>query len=196
MRVITNAGHETSLPMIRQSNDRRFGGWLVSGLTKSSKIILHFAGVEGADWFFDLVKSMDYDIMGLSYYPKWHGKSIDSLKARMDYLVHTHGKQVLIAETAYPFTMDWNDMTNNIVGTEDMLILPDYPPTPEGQQKFIRKMRTLSQEVDNGIGFCYWGAELIAWKGKESTEGSPWENQALFDFDYKALPVLEEFKTD
>ncbi len=49
-------------------------------------------------------------------------------------------------------------------------------------------------EIENGIGFCYWGAELIAWKGDQATDGSSWENQALFDFENKALPVLEEFK--
>ena len=47
-----------------------------------------------------------------------------------------------------------------------------------------------------GIGFCYWGAELIAWKGDQSQEASPWENQALFDFNNKALPVLTEFNTE
>ncbi|MFT4805479.1 MAG: arabinogalactan endo-1,4-beta-galactosidase, partial [Psychroserpens sp.] len=36
-------------------------------------------------------------------------------------------------------------------------------------------------------------AELIAWKGNQAIDGSPWENQAIFDFDNKALPVLREF---
>ena len=48
-------------------------------------------------------------------------------------------------------------------------------------------------EFDNGIGFCYWGAELIAWDGENSDSGSVWENQALFDFENKELPVLQEF---
>ena len=43
------------------------------------------------------------------------------------------------------------------------------------------------------MGFCYWGAELIAWKGNQSIDASPWENQALFDFENNALPVLREF---
>ena len=37
------------------------------------------------------------------------------------------------------------------------------------------------------------GAELIAWKGSSSTNASPWENQALVNFDNYALPVLSEF---
>ena len=47
--------------------------------------------------------------------------------------------------------------------------------------------------MDYGIGFCYWRAELIAWKGNQSISASAWENQAIFDFDNKALPVWKEF---
>ena len=50
--------------------------------------------------------------------------------------------------------------------------------------------------MENGLGFCYWGAELIAWNGEQATDGSPWENQAFFDFSNKALPVLNEFHCD
>lgn len=160
------------------------------------KIILHFAGIEGSDWFFNQVSVIDYDIIGLSYYPIWHGKSLNNLKTRMQNLSNNYNKKIVIAETAYPFTLEWNDWTNNIVGQEDQLILPEYPATSEGQRKFINEIKTLVKEVENGIGFCYWGAELIAWKGNQSTDASPWENQALFDFKNKALPVLQEFKTE
>ncbi len=164
--------------------------------TNDTEIILHFAGIEGSDWFFDQVSSLDYDIIGLSYYPIWHGKSLNNLQSKMQYLSETHHKKILIAETAYPFTLDWNDWTNNIVGLDEQLILPEYPATIEGQRKFINHIKTLTKEVENGIGFCYWGAELIAWKGNQSTDASPWENQALFNFDNKALPVLREFKIE
>ncbi len=101
----------------------------------------------------------------------------------------------MIAETAYPFTLTWNDFTNNIVGKEDQLILPEYPATKEGQATYIRKIIRSVKEI-KGLGVCYWGAELIAWKGPKAVDGSPWENQALFDFDNHALPVLEVFKTE
>lgn len=160
------------------------------------KIILHFAGIENSIWFFNQLKTIDYDIIGLSFYPIWHGKSLINLKNTLQYLSMNFNKQIIIAETAYPFTLDWNDWTNNIVGLEEQLILPMYPATAEGQRKFIKEIKTITKEVNKGIGFCYWGAELIAWKGKQSTDGSNWENQALFDFDNKALPVLYEFKVE
>jgi len=164
--------------------------------TNDTEIIIHFAGIEGSDWFFNQVSVLDYDIIGLSFYPKWHGKSLNNLKTKMHYLSETHNKKILIAETAYPFTLEWNDWTNNIVGSDEQLILPEYPATIEGQRKFIKQIKTKIKEVENGIGFCYWGAELIAWKGNQSTDASPWENQALFDFDNNALPVLREFKSE
>jgi len=161
--------------------------------SETCQIILHFAGIENANWFFNQVSSIDYDIIGLSYYPIWHEKSLNLLETTLLDLRSNFQKKLVIAETAYPFTLDWNDWTNNIIGSEEHLILPDYPASPEGQQNFIREIKNISQGIDGGLGFCYWGAELISWKGKESKTGSPWENQALFDFDNHALPVLKEF---
>ena len=50
------------------------------------------------------------------------------------------------------------------------------------------------KKSSGGAGFIYWGGEWIAYKGTTSTSGSPWENQALFDFNGKALPVMDIFK--
>ena len=160
------------------------------------KIILHFAGIQNSDWFFNKIKTIDYDIIGLSYYPIWHGKSLIDLKSKMQQLSITFQKEIIIAETAYPFTLGWNDWTNNIVGQSDQLILPKCPATPEGQRNFIKQIKKVAKEVPNGIGFCYWGGELIAWNGSQSINGSTWENQALFDFNNQALPVLKEFKEE
>ncbi len=161
-----------------------------------TKIIIHFAGIDDAMNFFDEIKSIDFDIIGLSYYPVWHGKDLSRLSSTLEQLAQTYHKEVIIAETAYPFTLEWNDWTNNIVGTEDQLILPKFPASLEGQKDFIAAIRKmLLNDIKEGAGFCYWGGELIAWKGKTATDASPWENQALFDFDNKAVPALEVFNT-
>ena len=162
--------------------------------SQECKIIVHFAGLENADVFYSQLNILDYDMIGLSYYPIWHGKSLHTLENTLENLSASHAKQIVIAETAYPFTLEWNDWTNNIVGLDDQLILPDYPATVEGQSDFIKEIKRITYESDKGIGFCYWGAELIAWKGEQGTDASPWENQALFDFSNKALPVLKQFK--
>ena len=165
----------------------------VRNSSTNAKIILHCAGFESSNWFFNIVNQVDYDIIGISYYPWWHGKSLDDLQNQLSSLSINFEKEILIAETSYPFTLGWNDWTNNNVGLEEHLILPDYPASPQGQKDFIRDIKNLVFEVNNGIGFCYWGAERIAWDGENSTNGSTWENQAVFDFENKELPVLQEF---
>ena len=120
----------------------------------NTKIILHCAGFESSNWFFNIVKEVDYDIAGISYYPWWHGKSLDDLQNQLSNLSINFNKEILIAETSYPFTLGWNDWTNNNVGLEEHLILPQYPASPQGQKDFIRDVKNLILEVNNGIGFC------------------------------------------
>lgn len=159
-----------------------------------TKIILHFAGVELAPWFFEDIMDLDYDIIGLSYYPLWHGKSLADVKQQLARLSTACNKPILIAETSYPFTLAWNDQTHNVVGQESQLILPDYPATVAGQRDFVARLRSLIEETPQGLGICYWGGEWVAWRGNQATNGSTWENQALFDFDNKALPALRELQ--
>ena len=181
---------------------QQFNDLMVAGIaavrdhSKSTAIIVHFAGIDGADWFYKQISNLDYDIIGLSYYPMMHGKSLSKVKDKMEYLSETHNKKVLIAETAYPFTLDWNDWTNNIVGLEDQLISPQYPATMDGQLNYMQAINTMCGEVNDCLGFCYWGGELISWKGKEARDGSSWENQALFDFNNRALPALKAFNVN
>ncbi|MBU1368121.1 MAG: arabinogalactan endo-1,4-beta-galactosidase [Bacteroidetes bacterium] len=160
-----------------------------------TQIMIHYTGISGAEKFFEELETLDYDIIGLSYYPIWHGNDLSDLEFVLKNLGEASGKELVIAETAYPFTLGWDDYTNNIVGLEEHLILPQYPASPQGQRAFIKAIRKLIvEQTANGLGFCYWGAELIAWKGEQATDASPWENQALFDFNNRELPVLEEFK--
>ncbi len=158
------------------------------------KIIMHYAGQKGADWFYDILKTnaVDYDIMGLSYYPIWHGYSLDTLQIQLQSLNTKFNKPIVIAETAYPFTLAWNDYTNNVVGLSNQLI-PGYPATPEGQLKFLTELKNKISTTPNGLGFCYWGAEWVSFKGPTATNGSNAENQALFNFNNRALPALEVF---
>ncbi|AWA29482.1 arabinogalactan endo-1,4-beta-galactosidase [Flavobacterium magnum] len=158
----------------------------------NTKIMLHFAGITGADWFFGKVSGIDYDYIGLSYYPVWHGKNLTALKNTIESLGATYGKKVIIAETAYPFTLQWSDWTNNIVGLEEQLI-PGFPATPTGQSGFLSALKNTVQSTSKGFGFAYWGGEWVSFRGAEATNGSTFENQALWDFDHNALPVMAAF---
>ncbi|MGB0978794.1 MAG: glycosyl hydrolase 53 family protein, partial [Croceimicrobium sp.] len=159
----------------------------------SGEIMLHYAGInQGALDFFEDLAEFDFDIIGLSYYPIWHGKSLLELENTLDALSAKYRQSLMIAETAYPFTLDWNDWTNNIVGLEDQLI-PGFPASPAGQANFIKEIRRIVEANPKGLGFGYWGGELVAWKGAQASDASPFENQALFNFNNRALPVQSVF---
>jgi arabinogalactan endo-1,4-beta-galactosidase len=158
----------------------------------NTKVMLHYAGHHGAKTFFEMCKEMDFDLIGVSYYPFWHGTSLDSLKNNLALLHETFRKKIVIAETAYPFTLQWNDKTNNVIG-EKWQIHPEYPPTPQGQLDFLLKIKDIARNTPGGAGFCYWAPEWISMYGKESKSGSSWENQALWGFDNKELPGMKVF---
>lgn len=160
--------------------------------SSSTKIMLHYAGTDSASWFFSKTAAIDYDYIGLSYYPIWHGTDINLLQQTITTLGQTHNKKVLVAETSYPFTFDWNDWTNNVIGLPNQ-IHPNYPASPEGQKTFLQQIKNTVKSTPNGLGFCYWGTEWIAFRGTTSTNGSSWENQALWDFNQKVLPAMSIF---
>lgn len=166
----------------------------IRSIAPKTKIMIHYAGVKASDtdWFFGKVKTVDYDYIGLSYYPVWHGKDLAVVKSTIDALGSKFSKKVVIAETAYPFTLGYNDWTNNIVGQSDQLV-SGFAATPEGQKSYMLAIKDLVKTSNSGVGFAYWGGEWIAFKGKEASNGSTFENQAFYDFDNKALPVLQVF---
>lgn len=166
---------------------------VIRAQSPSTKIMLHYAGIQGASWFFSKTAAIDYDYIGLSYYPVWHGTDLNLLQQTLTSLGQTYSKKVLIAETSYPFTLGWNDWTNNVLGQTNQLH-PNYPATLDGQKNFVEQIKTTIQQTPNGVGFCYWGAEWIAFRGTQASNGSSWENQALWDFNHKSVPAMTIFK--
>jgi|694.fasta_scaffold11714_4 arabinogalactan endo-1,4-beta-galactosidase len=151
----------------------------------TAHLILHFAGQKDATWFYSQFEPTDFDIVGLSYYPYWHGKDFSALVQTLTTLKQLTQKEVMILETAYPFTLAWKDYTNNVIGDSSQLMAP-YPATIMGQAAYLKALRKAVQQA-KGLGVCYWGAEWVAYKGDTSTSGSSWENQALWNFEGKAL---------
>lgn len=164
----------------------------IRSVSPTTKIMLHYAGTSGADWFFNKVSNINYDYIGLSYYPIYHGKNLATVQSTINAIGSLYNKEVIIAETSYPFTLGYNDFTNNVVGLTNQLI-PDYPATNEGQKAYVLAIKNLVKQSSHGIGFCYWGAEWVAFRGPTSPNGSSWENQALWDFNNNSLPVMDAF---
>jgi len=163
----------------------------------NTKIVMHFAGLNSSDYFYNLLKTkaVDYDVIGLSFYPQWHGKNLDTLRNTVNRLSSTFSKNIMLAEYAYPFSLLWADYTNNTLGSANQ-ILSAYPATPEGQFQYVSQLKKIMWDCPKGIGLCYWAPEWIAFRGPTATNGSNAENLALFDFSHKALPAMKVFRAD
>jgi len=188
------------------------GGWgnlallLKAGLSAARdtqpriRTMLHLAagGDNGTSrWWFDnaVAQGLDFDIIAQSYYPFWHG-GLDAAAANFADITARYGKPVVIAETAYPFTLSSEDDVNDILNSPSQLT-PGFPATPEGQAAWLRAVADLMAAVPGGqgLGHCYWeGAWTYrsgsGWNPEDPTSGNAWENLALFDFEDRALPGL------
>ena len=150
----------------------------------------------GCRHFYDNLqkRNFEFDLIGLSFYPKWHG-TLDSLKSNLADLTKRYDKDVIVVETAYPWSLNWTergglDNDNNIFGMESD-IHSGYPPTIEGQTEFFKALIHIIRTVPGGrgIGVYYWEPEWISVEGL----GSHWENAALFDFEGRVLPSIDAF---
>lgn len=171
-----------------------------------TKVVLHLAegGNNGAfRWWFDniIAQGVKFDVIAASYYGYWHG-SMGDLQYNLNDLATRYGKEILVAETAYPFTLGYNDSHSNSIGLPEQLVA-GYPATPEGQAANLRDVLSIVRAVPNGLGLgvFYWDATWTAvpgngWDPTDAASGNSWENQALFDFDSVATPALKEFGRD
>ncbi len=160
----------------------------------------------------------DCDIIGLSYYPFWHG-SLQDLKANMDDIGPRYGKDLIVVETSMGFTLDSYAEYEQLSDSERKggAAKPSlaqglaWPMTPQGQADFIRDLMTVISQVPGGKGkgFFWWEPAWIPVHGsgwakqggweyvhEQGPGGNEWANQALFDFAGNALPawdVIERF---
>jgi arabinogalactan endo-1,4-beta-galactosidase len=162
------------------------------------RIMLHIAQPENVlPWFDDATKAgvKGYDLIGISYYKKWSKDSPDQLKQTIAEAKRRYGKQVIVVETGYPFTLDGADTATNLLGTD--ALVPGYPATPEGQHKFMVDLTQLTVDA-GGIGVVYWEPYWVSTKcGTRWGKGSDWENATWFDYkNHEALPVFEFLRHD
>ncbi len=164
-----------------------------------TKIIFHHSSVENSIYFLNQLMAypIDYDVIGLSYYPQFQTKDLDLIQTKLNDLATIFNKEIMLVEVAYPFTLNYNDGLNNYIGNANQII-PVYPPTAQGQKDFMLKIISILKNIPNnkGIGFVYWAPDWVSFSGNSasSTTGSSWENQCLWDFNNKALPALDIFQ--
>ena len=166
------------------------------------------------------VKEIDYDIVGLSFYPYWHG-TIEDLKNAIIHIRDTYGKKVYVAENAYCYTAEDGDgSANSVEGTDDLA--EGYSASVQGQANEVRDVCAAASEA-GAEGVFYWEGTWIpvgpadadnsalwekygsGWASSYASGYDPkdagqyyggcsWDNQAMFDFTGHPLAPLNVFK--
>ncbi|NWF88897.1 MAG: glycosyl hydrolase 53 family protein [Ignavibacteriaceae bacterium] len=148
----------------------------------------------GSRWFYDNLNlyQVPFDIIGLSFYPWWHG-TLTKLSQNLNDLAGRYGKDVIVAEVAYPWTLQPFDNNGNIVGSSSQLHT-GYPSTVQGQFNYLYDLINIVKQVPNnrGRGVFYWAPEYIS----VQPIGSPWENLTLFNFQGETLSSISAFKDE
>jgi arabinogalactan endo-1,4-beta-galactosidase len=130
-------------------------------------------------WYTNLLNAGgDFDTIGLSYYPMWHGSQTllgDTIKALRDNS-SLATMPVWVVETASYWTTSTESGASNVT----------YNMTPAGQLAFLKATRATVTSA-GGAGVFYWGATWVntsKWLTASSVSG--WtgvEKRALFNTD-------------
>jgi arabinogalactan endo-1,4-beta-galactosidase len=162
-------------------------------------------------WFQE--RGEDFDVMGLSYYPFWHG-TLDDLERNLNDMARRHGKDLVVVETSTGFTTEDYASREGLAPSErkgmatrpELVARVEHPLTVEGQCDFLRDLirRIRRVEGGRGRGFFYWEPAWLPvmgstaatpaglrYTGEKGPGGNEWANQALFDYDGNALPTLQ-----
>ena len=168
----------------------------VRAITPSAKIILHVERVstsqqkDNADYaaltnFYSKMTAagIDYDIIGLSYYPYFHG-AMSELEGAISKLESSYpSKEIMVVETGYPY--EWA-----VEGTPADYKRP-YAYSDEGQKEFTDDLITMLNKHGKVTGLFWWWPEYNA----KGTSLGGWYNAPLFDSRTgKATSALSSLK--
>lgn len=139
-----------------------------------AKIVLHterVAQVNVLTNFYDQMKKLDveYDIIGLSYYPYFHGdmnvldNALSSLQTRYP------DKKIMIVETGYSYKWEVPGTTHDYSSK--------WAYSDEGQDQFAKDLVSTLEKYDNVNGLFWWWMEYNAY----GTKLSGWYNAPLFN---------------
>ena len=158
----------------------------------------------------------DFDLIGLSYYPFWHGTP-DDLRKNMNDIALRYHKDLILVEVSTGFTTEDYasyeklelDARKGMATKPALVEKVPYPMTTEGQSAFMQDIMEIIRDVpeNRGKGFVYWepawlpvpgsgwaNDAALAYTGEKGPGGNEWANQALFDYDGNALPALKTIR--
>jgi len=126
------------------------------------------------EYFFNKLNSygIEYDIIGQSYYPWWHGSLLD-LRECLNFTANEYQKDIIVVEAAY----NWKPR-------EYINKNAPFPETPEGQKAFLEEVNRIVLGVPGNLGCgIFW------WEPAVSRGGS----RSFFDEEGNVLPVIQVF---
>ena len=130
----------------------------------------------------------DFDIIGMSYYPFWHG-TFNDLKNTLEKLIARYNKPIILAEIAHAYRRSQGNMFG-----EAQEKIAGFPASPEGQKKVLELIMSITAHASNdmGLGVFYWEP---FWQTRED-DGS-WASCMVL-VDDKGMPTqgCKAFGTD
>ena len=143
------------------------------GVFPNIKTLIHLTNIKTRKSCQNFMKAMadggvDYDIVGLSYYPFWHGAK-SNLTWMMEYIKDTYNKPSWVVETSYGFTDEDAVYASNQYGSH-LENAGGYLTSWQGQTTAIRDIvQTIANAKENcGQGCFYWEPAWLP------VEGSTW----------------------
>jgi arabinogalactan endo-1,4-beta-galactosidase len=173
----------------------------VRKICPDAKIMVHLSSDKGESlrWWFQKFKKIDFDVIGISYYPFENHGTQKELEQNIAELKANFNKDVVVVETSWAWTTGWKDEKTNVfyteqekAGAEKLTELRTSGGTAAATkygQKAVLASIIESCKRAGGIGVFYWGGDWISCDNVLSS----WENQALFDFEGKITPAAEAF---
>ena len=145
--------------------------------------------------FYNTLKSYtnDYDVIGLSYYPHYHG-TLATLENTIKTLESTYtDKKIQIVETGY-YHKWYPDNATYKIST-----FPNWPATDAGQKQFTQDLIAMLNNHSSVDGLYWWFPEAneygLDWNTQRVTDN--WYNAGLFDNEtgraMSALYILKDF---
>lgn len=125
--------------------------------------------------FFDRLATynVDYDVIGQSYYPWWHG-SLNDLRENLIFMAREYGRDIIVVEAAY-----------NCRPAEYRGKPAPFSETPEGQRAFWEEVNRTVQATPDGRG-----AGVFWW---EPAVTGALMRRGMFDEGFNALPAISAF---
>ena len=113
---------------------------------------------------------IDYDIIGLSYYPYFHG-AISELEGAINLLEKDYDdKNIMVVEFGYPYAWEVQGTKYNYTSK--------YPYSDAGQKAITTDLITMLNKHQHVNGLFWWWMEYNA---KDSKLSESWYNAPLFD---------------